>query len=187
MDQYDKVARVVAPKRAKLKEAEAGLALAMQSLEVKRNQLREVQAKLKKLMEELETNKQKKQKLEYQVDLCTKKLERAEALIGGLGGEKIRWTEAAEALGHQYKNLTGDVLLSSAVVAYLGAFTQAYRQEQIADWCDYVEGKSITRSKHFTLVQTLGDAVKIRSWNIAGLPSDTFSVENGIILSYLNF
>ena len=32
------------------------------------------------------------------------------------------------------------------------------------------------------MVQTLGDAVKIRSWNISGLPSDTFSVENGIIL-----
>lgn len=183
MDQYDKVARIVAPKKAKLKEAESTLEVAMQSLEVKRSQLREVQAKLKKLMEELEANKQKKQKLEYQVDLCTKKLERAEALIGGLGGEKIRWTEAAESLGGQYKNLTGDVLLSSAVVAYLGAFTQAYRQEQLAEWCTYVESKNITRSKHFTLVQTLGDPVKIRSWNIAGLPSDTFSIENGIIMS----
>ena len=122
------MAKVVAPKKAKLKEAEATLAVAMQSLEVKRAQLREVQAKLKKLTDELEMNKNKKQKLEFQVDLCQKKLERAEALIGGLGGEKIRWTQAAKDLGTKYDNLTGDVLISSAVVAYLGAFTASFRQ-----------------------------------------------------------
>ncbi len=206
MDQYDKVAKVVAPKKAKLKEAETALNSAMQSLEVKRTQLREVQAKLKKLTDELEANKNKKEKLEFQVDLCQKKLERAEALIGGLGGEKVRWTQAAKDLGIQYENLTGDILLSSGVVAYLGAFTVAFRQvmfilvkkslylniflnekcqnlkEQIDDWCKMVASKNIPRSKNFTLGQTLGDPVKIRSWNISGLPSDQFSVENGIIL-----
>ena len=60
--------------------------------------------------------------------MCTKKLERAEALIGGLGGEKTRWTQAAKDLGVQYENLTGDVLISSGVVAYLGAFTAIFRQ-----------------------------------------------------------
>jgi dynein heavy chain, axonemal len=122
----------VAPKKAKLKEAEASLSTALQSLEIKRAQLREVQAKLKKLTDELEQNKLKKQKLEYQVDMCTKKLERAEALIGGLGGEKLRWTQAATDLSIQYENLTGDILLSSAIVAYLGAFTAAFRQVNIA-------------------------------------------------------
>ena len=124
----NRVARVVAPKKAKLKEAESTLSVAMKSLEIKRAQLKEVQDKLRKLTEELELNKQKKQKLEFQVDLCQKKLERAEALIGGLGGEKLRWTDAAKTLGLQYENLTGDILLSSAVVAYLGAFTAAFRQ-----------------------------------------------------------
>lgn len=31
---------------------------------------------------------------------------------------------------------------------------------------------------------TLGDPVKIRDWNIAGLPTDSFSIENGIIIRY---
>jgi dynein heavy chain len=60
--------------------------------------------------------------------MCTKKLERAEALIGGLGGEKTRWIQAAKDLGIQYENSTGDVLISSAIVAYLGAFTAVFRQ-----------------------------------------------------------
>lgn len=63
-----------------------------------------------------------------QVDLCSKKLERAEQLIGGLGGEKTRWSEMAFNLGELYNNLTGDILISAGIVAYLGAFTSSYRQ-----------------------------------------------------------
>lgn len=71
---------------------------------------------------------QKKKELENNIDICEKKLDRAEKLIGGLGGEKDRWTEAARVLGDKYINITGDVLLSSGLVAYLGAFTVDYRQ-----------------------------------------------------------
>lgn len=63
-----------------------------------------------------------------QVELCRKKLERAEQLIGGLGGEKTRWNEMAFSLGELYNNLIGDILISAGVVAYLGAFTSSYRQ-----------------------------------------------------------
>jgi hypothetical protein len=38
-------------------------------------------------------------RLEGEVEVCSAKLERAEKLISGLGGEKARWTEAAAALG----------------------------------------------------------------------------------------
>jgi len=68
------------------------------------------------------------------VDLCAKKLERAEKLIGGLGGEKQRWTEAAANFQHIYDNLLGDVLVSAAFVAYLGPFTLAFREQCVAEW-----------------------------------------------------
>lgn len=74
---------------------------------------------------------QKKKELETNIDICEKKLDRAEKLIGGLGGEKDRWTEAARILGDKYINITGDVLLSSGLVAYLGAFTVDYRQVKL--------------------------------------------------------
>lgn len=75
---------------------------------------------------------QKKKELETNIDICEKKLDRAEKLIGGLGGEKDRWTEAARLLGERVTNITGDVLLSSATVAYLGAFTIDFRQVKIS-------------------------------------------------------
>jgi len=76
--------------------------------------------------------------LEEQVDLCEKKLDRAEKLIGGLGGEKDRWNGAAHDLSVTYNNLTGDVLIASGSVAYLGAFTSSFRADQTVAWVDHV-------------------------------------------------
>ena len=57
--------------------------------------------KLQLLNDEFEANQQKKMTLEQNIDLCSKKLDRAEKLIGGLGGEKERWGEAARVLGER--------------------------------------------------------------------------------------
>lgn len=68
------------------------------------------------------------------MDLCGKKLERAKKLIGGLGGEKSRWTQAANDLQNIYDNLMGDVLISAGVIAYLGPFTSAFRERATVEW-----------------------------------------------------
>ena len=70
------VARVVAPKKIKLKAAEGDLAVAMKELEKKRADLKEVQDKLATLQASFEENTNKKMKLESDVDLCSKKLSR---------------------------------------------------------------------------------------------------------------
>ncbi|XP_014666536.1 PREDICTED: dynein heavy chain 7, axonemal-like [Priapulus caudatus] len=183
MEAYDRVAKVVAPKKLALAGAEQELATAMAALEKKRAALKEVQDKLKVLEETLEENKRKKAHLETQVDLCSKKLDRAEKLIGGLGGEKDRWNQSAKELSERYLNLTGDVLISAGVVAYLGAFTSGYRQDQVTEWISVCKQLRIPCSDGFSLRDTLGEQVAIRAWNIAGLPTDSFSVDNGIIIS----
>ena len=61
----------------------------------------------------------KKKDLEDNIELCSQKLDRAEKLIYGLGGERDRWSEMAENLGSRLINITGDVLLASGAVAYL--------------------------------------------------------------------
>jgi dynein heavy chain len=74
---------------------------------------------------------QKKKELEENIYQCEQKLIRAEKLIGGLGGEKSRWTENAKVLGETYVRITGDVLLSAGFVAYLGPFTVNYRNVRV--------------------------------------------------------
>lgn len=47
-----------------------------------------------------------------QVEKCSLKLDRAQELISGLGGEKERWMEAAHALRGQFGGILGDMLVS---------------------------------------------------------------------------
>lgn len=50
-------------------------------------------------------------------------------------------------------------------------------------WNQACKQLSIPCSEEFSLIDVLGDPVSIRDWNIAGLPVDSFSVENGIIVT----
>ena len=133
------------------------------------------------LNDHFENMQMKKKELEDNIGQCEKKLIRAEALIGGLGGEKDRWTDSARMLGELFVKLTGDVLLGAGVVAYLGAFTVSYRNSCLHEWFRECKRRRIPCSDEFSLSSTLGDAVKIRAWQIAGLPVDAFSIDNGII------
>lgn len=102
-----------------------------------------------------------KKKLEDQIELTQQKLERAEKLLGGLGGEKTRWSDTAYALGASLGNVIGDILLASGIVAYLGAFTVLYRDSLVDEWhaeCQRVEIPCTPPP--FSLADTLGEPVQ---------------------------
>ena len=65
-------------------------------------------------------------------------------------------------------------------IQHLNRYMYIFFQEQIAAWITSVANKGIPRSDNFSLQETLGDPVLIRAWNIAGLPTDGFSVDNGM-------
>lgn len=180
---YDRVAKVVAPKRAKFEESNAEYEVVMQGLRAKQAELQEVLDKLSSLQDQLNALNNKKQDLEFQVEDCGKKINRANKLIGGLGGEKVRWTEEAQKLNIRLSNLVGDTLVCSGSVAYLGAFTATFRRQCMDSWIELTSERALPCSERVSLVDTLGDPVLIRSWIIAGLPTDVFSIENGIIVT----
>lgn len=74
------------------------------------------------------------------------------------------------------------MLISSGIIAYLGPFTMDYRSNQIKDWVKEILENKIVCSKDFQLSAILGQPVVIRAWNVAGLPTDLFSIDNGIIV-----
>ena len=182
MEAYDRVAKVVAPKKAALAEAESTLGVTMGELQLKQEALKAVEDELGALEQQFEDATQKKVDLEAEVDLCGKKLDRAKTLIDGLGGEKTRWTESAFRLTNQCRLLTGDVLVSAGLIAYLGPFTSALRDKTIASWVSQCIERGIPTSPDASLSTTLGDAVAARQWHADGLPTDSFSVDNGIIV-----
>ncbi|XP_050489875.1 dynein axonemal heavy chain 7-like isoform X6 [Bombus huntii] len=182
MSEYDKVSKVVAPKKRALAEAQKVYDKAMDTLKAKREQLRQVQERLKILEELLEQRKAAFQAMSDKVTDCEIKLKRAEDLIGGLGGEYSRWSDTAKSLGERYQRLMGDIVIASGVVAYLGPFTMPFRLRQTVLWVKRCTDLQVICSSDFQLRDILGNPALIRSWNIFGLPNDAFSVDNGIII-----
>lgn len=91
---------------------------------------------------------------------------------------QIWWERSLRAL----YVLAGDITLASGVIAYMGAFTSAFREQAISQWARLLGAKNILCSENFRLETTLGDAVKIRGWVIDKLPNDSFSIDNAIML-----
>ena len=58
--------------------------------------------------------------LQAEIEDCGKKLIRAEKMISGLEGEKVRWTETVKLLGERQTLLVGDCLVAAGMVSYAG-------------------------------------------------------------------
>lgn len=76
MDIYDRVARIVAPKKQALAAAEAELADQMEKLNAKRTELQVILDKLQRLNDFFAEKSKQKKNLEDEIDNCEKKLDR---------------------------------------------------------------------------------------------------------------
>jgi len=87
---YDRVAKVVGPKKESLAKAEGEYAEAMKGLAIKQAELKVVMDKLEAMQAKLKELSETVTGLNAKYEDCNNKLERAEKLMGGLGGEKVR-------------------------------------------------------------------------------------------------
>ncbi|XP_063071051.1 dynein axonemal heavy chain 1 [Engraulis encrasicolus] len=180
---YHFVAKAVEPKRQALNEAQEDLAVTQRILDDARDKLTMVEEGIATLQAKYSDCLAKRDELDSKCQLCEKRLIRADKLIGGLADEKVRWKETVQNLEYMVDNVAGDVLLSAAYVAYLGPFTGEYRASMSEEWLEGFKELGVPHTEP-NLIATLGDKVKIRSWQITGLPKDNLSVENGVIVQY---
>jgi dynein heavy chain len=183
MNKYHFVAKEVEPKRQALAGAMAQLEELNKNLAKLRAQLKEVEDKIAMLEEKFSKAVAQKEELAAKVADATVKNDRAGRLLGGLGGEKIRWKETVERLTIEEGNLIGDVCLSSGYVAYLGPFVAGYRDDMCADWRSQLVSLQVPHTEGASLIKVMADPVKLRQWQVDGLPADGLSTENGIILA----
>ncbi|KAJ3337634.1 hypothetical protein HDU93_000777, partial [Gonapodya sp. JEL0774] len=183
MEKYYWVAQSVGPKRATLKEAQDSLNETLETLNELRKKMRESEQSIKEMEKRYTEATAKKEELARKVDECNVKLSRAGKLITGLGDEKMRWAETVTTLDKQIVNIVGDVVIASGAIAYLGSFTAEYRSSLQEEWKKCLDKGSIPHSESLTLWDVLGEPVKLRQWELNGLPKDTLSRDNGIIVS----
>lgn len=184
METYGYVSKEVAPKRAKLKAAQDNLAKKQAALKSAQEQLATVLAKVQTLKDKYDDSMSKKTALETELADLEGKLERAEKLVSGLAGERTRWMLSITDLESRYAKLPGDVVVASAFMSYAGPFPSEYRDDLVKQtWLPQVKALSIPASENFDFALFLADPKNVRDWNIQGLPSDSFSTENGVMVT----
>ncbi|KAM6971776.1 dynein axonemal heavy chain 6 [Aplochiton taeniatus] len=183
MDLYSRILKEVGPKREKLAAAEAELAMTMATLKEKQKQLQDVEGKIKILQNQFESSVAEKETLAKTMALTEARLGRSGKLTAALGDEQVRWQESITIFEQEIHNVVGNVFIAAACVAYYGAFTSLYRQLLIEQWMERCTELGIPISSTFSLINILGDPYEIRQWNAQGLPRDTVSTENGILVT----
>ncbi|KAI3352270.1 hypothetical protein L3Q82_005249 [Scortum barcoo] len=183
MDLYSRVLKEVGPKRKKLAKAQEELDATMATLREKQQKLQEVENQIKVLQEQFDSSVNEKEDLVNTMALTQARLTRAGKLTAALGDEQVRWEESVALFEQEIINVVGNVFIAAACVAYYGAFTSHYRQLLIDQWIIQCQDLNIPISSSFSLINILGDPFVIRLWNTEGLPRDTVSTENGILVT----
>jgi dynein heavy chain len=180
---YANVSKEVAPKRAALKKAQDALAIKQASLQEAQTKLAKLMAQLQKLNDQYKASTDEKEALKAEASMLEAKLIRADNLVKGLAGEKIRWSESVGTYRQGIENTLGDALLASGSRSYLGPFDTQYRASLLKIWFKSVEESQCAYSKDFTFSGFLSNPTNVRDWNIQGLPVDAYSTENGVIVT----
>ena len=77
--------------------------------------------------------------------------------------------------------MIGECLVAAGTIVYLGPYTGEQRADRVETWLTAMTKCGLRTRADYSLQRLLGESVLIRMWNIAGLPADSFSVDNGII------
>lgn len=179
---YGNIYKEVYPKILKNENAEKKVRAQEEMLRQKEERLAKLVEEVRQLEADLQANINEKNRLEEEARKTQDKLNRARIIVDGLEGERGRWTDQIENFEFALGSLSGDTLMACGYMCYAGAFTTDYRQMLWQSWMKEVKRLQIQLSKGFGFVSFLADPTEIRDWQLAGLPGDEFSCENGVIV-----
>lgn len=96
-----------------------------------------------------------------QAAACQAKMDIASAMIEGLSGEKIRWTEQVATFKSEIDRLVGDMLVLTAFLSYCGPFNQEFRILLQSKWFDFIQQRKIPISVVINIVGVLTDTATV--------------------------
>lgn len=198
----------VEPKRKALAEANIQLSEANEKLKTVMENVAALEEKLSRLTNDLNEATASKQEAMDAVAAGERKLNLAQRLTTALSSENERWAENVVTLKKNEKLLTGDVLLASAFISYIGPFTKPFRihlmdkvfkpflEREFAK----ISNKSTPSSDEnengeeelYTMpmssdanpITTLTTPAEVAQWNADSLPADAVSTENGCLCTH---
>lgn len=184
--QYADMLHKVEPLRDELNSLEK----AAQENEAKANELEAVISQLEKSIalykQEYAELISQAQSIKSDLNSVESKVGRSVALLNSLSNEQTRWESSSESFKVQMSTIVGDVLLSSALMAYGGYYDQAMRNSLFNSWTHALLSANIKIKEDLARIEYLSNADERMSWHAASLPTDDLCIENAIMLKRFN-
>ncbi|KAL8004079.1 putative AAA+ ATPase domain, dynein heavy chain region D6 P-loop domain-containing protein [Plasmopara halstedii] len=176
----------------KIEPLEMDLAEAKKSLEASQQRLLQCESELKKIdvtVNQMKIQFGEKTKeaeiLRVNLEQAQSTLNKAQILLGKLGGEKHRWSEQVKELETRLTDLPVRMLLAAAFTTFLGKCSEDARRRVVMEWeRNLLEQTFSVGSVHFDYRKLLSSESELLTWKGMGLPSDNLSMENALIISY---
>lgn len=114
-------------------------------------------------------------------------MEAATALINGLAGERVRWTDQLVQFKAETERLVGDIVLLTGFLGYTGPFNQEFRMIMQKSWLDSLVKRKVPSTLSLNIIDSLSDPATVRKllsrmrrlvtlWFVRRLASGTFKV-----------
>ncbi|KAJ3124711.1 hypothetical protein HK098_000907 [Nowakowskiella sp. JEL0407] len=179
---YSEIIEKIGPLREEMRQLEEDAnksKLEAKQLDV---MIAELDERVAQYEEEYGTLMAEREELKREMDKTVERVRRSESLINNLSSEKERWQSTSESFSIQMGTIIGDVLLSSAFIAYAGYFDQVHRESLLQNWMTHMDKAKILYKQDLSLTEYLSTADERLDWQKKSLPSDDLCTENAIML-----
>lgn len=184
--QYATVLRKIKPLREEVEQLQAqSAALTVQQQEAV-EQVSELEGAIKLYKAEYAAAIRDTETIRAEMEVVTKRVARAQALLQSLEQEQERWTATSVSFDEQMSTLIGDNLLAAGFLTYAGAFDYKVRRSLLMEWTDALDLLGIPYRPELDFIAYLSKPSDQVIWRGYGLPSDDLATQNAILLERYN-
>ena len=178
---YSLVVEKVMPLQAELDEEVLKLKESQSRLFKCEEELKDIDVRVANLKNEFSSRTAEAERLKRNLALAGTTLDKAEKLIGQLGGEQKRWRIQSNNLNEDLAKLPLKMLMAAGFIAYLAQSPEDTRTSMVAKWQDITNLNS-----NFEFKRVMSTESELLKWKSMGLPSDDLSQENGLAIVTLS-
>ena len=172
----------IAPLEKALSDAEKKLATSQQKVNVNMKSIAQLEKKVKECEETYAKLTGEAELLKIELSKTEDLLTKAKSLLGKLTGEKNRWAQQISELKIINEMIPYNALLSSAFVTFLGYYNESVREETWTQWVKCIDFNG--RENHtIKIVNFLLNESEMLRLKFDGLPTDTLSLENALVIN----
>jgi dynein heavy chain 2 len=173
---YAVVMERIEPLNRQLADANAQLDGARKQLADNQAELKVIDDRVAKLKKEFAEMTREAESLKVGLKQTEAIVKKAQDLLDKLGGERTRWEKTVDILRKAVQTLPVKILMAAAYTTFVGKASEDVRAHAVLKW------RKLTETEEFNYLSLLSSESQLLSFKKAGLPSDSLSQENSIII-----